>query len=214
MAAEMDCSASAHWDRVYTEKETPTLGWYEAAPETTLALFEACHLPVAAPILLAGVGTSTLVEHLLDLGYQRLIAVDLSAVALHKLQQRLGPRAARVQWVVDDLSAPRHVGAEIGQIALWQDRAVLHFLRSETAREAYRQTLLTLLKPGGHALIACFAPGTAERCSGLPIRPYAAADLAAWLGPAFELKTHLLQTHVMPSGGRREFTHALFQRHA
>ena len=134
-------------------------------------------------------------------------------VPLEKLKQRLGARAESVQWVVDDLSASQHLGAYAGQIDLWQDRAVLHFLLSEAQREAYRQLLLSLLKPKGYALIACFAPGTAERCSGLPIRQASAADLATWLGPVFELKTHLLEPYTMPSGDSRLFTHTLFQRH-
>lgn len=214
MGTESKTNHPDHWNRVYAEKASETLGWYEARPDTTLSLLQSCGLPLTAQILLAGAGTSTLVDHLLDLGYLGLIAADLSAVALEKLKQRLGARAERVQWVVDDLSASQHLGDYAGQVDLWQDRAVLHFLLSEAQREAYRQLLYSLLKPGGYALIACFAPGTAERCSGLPIRQYSASELADWLGPEFVLKTHLEETYTMPSGDLRLFTHALFQRHA
>lgn len=214
MNTEASNNHPTHWDRVYAEKDTETLGWYEPSPDTTLELLKQCHLPLSAQILIAGAGTTTLVDHLLDQGYTGLIAADLSAVALDKLQQRLGERASRLQWVVDDLSASEQLGAYLGQLDLWQDRAVLHFLLTEPEREGYLNLLKHLLKPGGFALIACFAPGTAERCSGLPIRQYSAADLAEWLGPSFALITHQLQTYTMPSGGLREFTHALFQRHA
>lgn len=213
MNTDLDGNHPTHWDRVYAEKDSETLGWYEPSPQTTLELLRQCDLPLSAQILIAGAGTTTLVDHLLDLGYTGLIAADLSAVALAKLQQRLGERASQLQWVVDDLSASEKLGAYQGQLDLWQDRAVLHFLLTESAREGYLQLLKKLLKPGGFALIACFAPGSAERCSGLPIRQYSAADLAEWLGPSFELKTHQLQTYTMPSGGLREFTHALFKRH-
>ncbi|MBT9547602.1 MAG: class I SAM-dependent methyltransferase [Candidatus Sericytochromatia bacterium] len=213
MNTALDGNHPTHWDRVYAEKDSESLGWYEPSPQTTLELLRQCHLPHSAQILIAGAGTTTLVDHLLDLGYTGLIAADLSAVALEKLQQRLGERASRLQWVVDDLSASKQLGAYQGQLDLWQDRAVLHFLLTDAEREGYLQSLKKLLKPGGFALIACFAPGTAERCSGLPIRQYSAADLAEWLGPSFELTTHQLQTYTMPSGGQREFTHALFKRH-
>lgn len=213
MTAASGGNHPTHWDRVYAEKDSESLGWYEPSPETTLELLMQCALPLSARILIAGAGTTTLVDHLLDLGYTGLIAADLSAVALEKLQQRLAERASQLQWVVDDLSASEKLAVYQGQLDLWQDRAVLHFLLTESAREGYLQLLKKLLKPGGFALIACFAPGTADRCSGLPIRQYSATDLAEWLGPSFELKTQRLQTYTMPSGGQREFTHALFLRH-
>lgn len=54
---------------------------------------------------------------------------------------------------------------------VWHDRAVFHFLTDADARVRYREHLLEVLKPGGSAIIATFAPDGPEKCSGLPIAP-------------------------------------------
>jgi EEF1A lysine methyltransferase 2 len=208
----MPSSQAPHWNKVYNHKASKELGWYESHPELSLNLIKKCQLPSEALILIAGAGTTTLVDALIDLGFSSLIACDLSAIALKNLQTRLGVQAQTVDWIVDDLSAAQNLDKYASRIDLWQDRAVLHFLLTEPERTGYLKSLKDLLKPGGFALIACFAPGTVQRCSGLPIRQYSAQDLSDWLGSNFKLIESHLQTYTQPSGGQREFTHALFQR--
>ena len=86
---------------------------------------------------------------------------------------RLGGRAEQVEWVVADVTTwePRQA------YDLWHDRAAFHFLTEERDRKAYVARLVKAVKPGGHAIIATFAPDGPERCSGLPVMRYDAESL-------------------------------------
>jgi len=50
---------------------------------------------------------------------------------------------------------------------------------------AYVARLIEAVKPGGHAIIATFAPDGPERCSGLPVARYDAESLRRVVGDAF-----------------------------
>ena len=203
---------SEHWDAVYTRQSDSQLGWYETCPETTLKLIDACQLPASAQIMIAGAGTSTLPAHLIERGYKALTLCDLSAVALEKQKIALGSAATEITCWLSDLSQTDSLPDSTVFFDLWQDRAVFHFLIEECERSAYLTHVQKKLKPGGFLLLACFAPGTARRCSGLPVRQYAIEDLQNWLGSEFVISQHLSQTHLTPTHQLREFTYALFQR--
>ena len=98
--------------------------------------------------------------------------------------------------------------------ALWHDRAVFHFLTLPAERATYLRALERGLALGGHLIIATFAPDGPERCSGLEVARYDAAELAAVLGPSFELVESRREEHATPSGGMQPFTFARFVRSA
>jgi SAM-dependent methyltransferase len=155
-----------------------------------------------------GAGASTLVDRLLDRGFERLTVVDVSESALRATRTRLGPRAERVRWVAADvrgLILPRPVD-------LWHDRAVFHFLIAAVDQAAYLSSLLRALRPGGHVVLATFGPQGPERCSGLPVERYDAEGLARRLGDGFELIRSLERLHTTPAGAVQQFTYALFRR--
>lgn len=89
---------------------------------------------------------------------------------------------------------------------LWHDRAVFHFLVDEHDRDRYLATLTDALAPGGCVIVATFADDGPEMCSGLPVRRYAAEDLRAALGGAFELVETRREVHVTPRGASQPFT--------
>ena len=89
---------------------------------------------------------------------------------------------------------------------LWHDRAVFHFLVEERDRDRYIATLSDALAPGGRVIVATFADDGPEMCSGLPVRRYAAEDLAAALGTGFELVETRREAHVTPRGTQQPFT--------
>ena len=89
---------------------------------------------------------------------------------------------------------------------LWHDRAVFHFLVDEHDRDRYRTTLTDALAPGGVLIVATFADDGPEMCSGLPVRRYAADDLAGALGEGFELVETRREQHVTPRGAVQPFT--------
>ncbi len=208
----MSKSMEVHWNTVYASKPINQLGWYEPHPTPSLQLIEQCVLDKQAAILDIGSGVTTLLKALLGLGYQQIYALDISETALEKARAELGAaQAARIQWLVDDITHPAKL-LSLPQIALWHDRAVLHFFTDDRQRQNYLATLLKMLRPGGYAIIAAFAMGGATKCSGLDVRNYDRASLRQFLGPHFELIASLDYIYRMPSGDVRPYIYTLFQR--
>jgi SAM-dependent methyltransferase len=189
-----------HWDRAYQGKDVQKLGWFESHPEKSLELIAKCDLLEEDKIIDVGSGASTLMDALLDAGYKNITAVDISAAALQSARERLGPsKSEKINWLIDDLTKPVHL-SKPKNVALWHDRAVLHFLLDEKHRQVYKETILAVLKPGGHVIIAAFAIGGATKCSGLDLYNYDRESLVAFLGAAFKLEHSFTHTYIMPSG--------------
>ena len=86
------------------------------------------------------------------------------------------------------------------------------FLAEEADRQAYLEAVRGAVRPGGHVVIATFAPGGPDRCSGLPVERYDAGKLSEFFGSDFKLIRGLARPHVTPGGATQEFTYAVFQR--
>jgi EEF1A lysine methyltransferase 2 len=200
-----------HWDRVYVSQDVDKLGWYEPVPEPSLRLIRSCALEKTSVILNVGAGTTTLVDELLRLGYQQIIANDISPVALGKLKQRLGKQQDKVKWVVDDLLHPSELSG-IGPVDLWHDRAVLHFFTKPAEQEQYFGLLKKLVTSPGFVILATFRAGGATTCSGLPVLGYDAPGLEMKLGSDFEMVEAFDHRYTMPSGDSRKYIYALFKR--
>ncbi len=201
-----------HWERVYQKNAVDRLGWYESSPEPSLQLIELCDLPKNAAILNVGAGATTLVDELIETGYQNIIANDISSKALEELQLRLGTeRSKLVRWVIDDLTDPAEFKS-LEQIDLWHDRAVLHFFNEPDEQDAYFNLLRKLVKVEGHVIIAAFNLQGAPKCSGLPVYKYDAKMLQEKLGKKFQLKEAFDYTYTQPSGDTREYVYTMFQR--
>lgn len=193
----------AHWDTIYRTKPPHQLSWFQAEPRTSLDLIRRAVPDVNAAIIDVGGGASTLVDRLHSAGYRRLTVLDLSPSALETARGRLGPGADDVTWIEADV-----LTADLppGHFDLWHDRAVFHFLTAAADRARYVDQVRTALRPGGHVIVATFADDGPEMCSGLPVRRYAAEDLAAALGTGFELVETRREVHVTPRGTQQPFT--------
>jgi len=203
-----------HWEQVYEKQQVSQLGWFEQSPEPSLELIEACRLEREASMLHVGAGATTLVDVLLEKGYENMVANDISSSALDKLKDRLGPRlAGKVRWVVDDLTKPDLLNS-LEPVDLWHDRAVLHFFNDPADQLAYFDLLRKLVKMGGYVIIAAFSLDGAEKCSGLPVFRYDKNILQEQLGNGFSLIKAFDHTYFMPSGNTREYIYTLFQRTA
>ena len=97
-------------------------------------------------------------------------------------------------------------------IALWHDRALLHFLLGEKERGAYLTTLKKVSKRGGYVIIACFSLKGAKKCSGLNVMNYDQKMLADFLGEDFELIEYFEHTYYTPWGEERPYVYTLFKR--
>jgi SAM-dependent methyltransferase len=193
----MNAGRIEHWQEVYSTRPVDRLGWYRPRLDTSLHWIKAIDLPRDAPVIDVGCGASNLVDDLLDAGFSAITALDVSQNALEILRQRLGDKAAAVEWIAADVTA---VELPAGRYRLWHDRAALHFLIDPGERARYRQQLSTALCPGGHVIIGVFAPEAPPRCSGLPVHRYALDDLLDLLGEGFELVKHANELHVTPGG--------------
>jgi SAM-dependent methyltransferase len=201
-----------HWNRVYKTREMDKLGWYEEKPMPSLNLLSRCNIDKDSPILDVGCGATTLIDCLIEQGFKNIIAVDISETALNKLKERLGEeKASLVDFIVDDITQPIHI-KNLKNIAVWHDRALLHFLLEETKLQAYLTTLKKVVKEDGYVILATYSLKGAKRCSGLDVKQYDQNMLTEFLGNEFELVEYLEYTYHMPSGETRPYVYTLFQR--
>lgn len=192
-----------HWERVYRTKKPTEVSWYAVHLGTSLRMIEAAARK-GPSIIDVGGGESTLVDDLLDRGYQHLTVLDLSATALDVAQARLANRARRVEWLCGDVTsfpfAPHRYD-------VWHDRAVFHFLTAPNDRAAYVRQVARAVKPGGHVIVATFGPEGPTKCSGLNVMRYGADALHDEFGAEFRLLEHLTEVHHTPTGPTQQFTY-------
>lgn len=193
----------AHWEQVYAGKSPEQVSWYQKVPELSLRLIRNAGVPHTSPIIDVGGGASTLVESLLDDGYERLAVLDISSKALAYAQDRLGERAGHVEWIVADATdfTASH------PFTLWHDRAVFHFLTDAEDRRKYVDVLKRTLAPGGHVILAAFAIGGPLKCSALDIVQYDSEKLLGELGSGFLLVEESSEVHLTPAGKEQQFAY-------
>jgi len=199
----------SHWQRVYEEKDSQEVSWYRPHLDTSLEWIEASGVPTSARIIDVGGGAATLIDDLLERGFGSITVLDVSTAALAVAKGRLGDRAAGVTWLAGDVTE-----IDLGDASydLWHDRAVLHFLTDEDDRRKYARALRRALVPGGHAILAAFAPHGPEKCSDLPVRRHSTADFVDLVGEGFTLRAETVETHVTPSGNEQPFAYCWLER--
>ncbi len=198
----MGSSARAkHWNTAYERGSTTGVSWFQPEASVSLRLIESLGVGPDAPIIDIGGGASTLADGLIDRGFIDVSVLDVSQTALDAARKRLGSRAAKVQWLCQDLLAwtpPR-------RYAVWHDRAVYHFLVDVLDRRRYADILKASIADDGHVVLATFAPDGPDKCSGLPVARYGPSELVAGLGE-FKLVATEREEHVTPTGHMQPFT--------
>lgn len=202
-----DFDKKAHWQNVYEQKAATEVSWFENKPAVSLDLIAQCGLSSSAPIIDVGGGASTLVDQLIEQGHTNLTVLDISGAALESTQDRIGKKADAVDWIESDVIAfsPEH------QFVVWHDRALFHFLTDNEDRRRYVSVLKDALQVGGYLILASFAVGGPEKCSGLPIVQYNAQKLRAELGSDFELVEERAEEHITPAQRVQKFAYFRFQ---
>jgi trans-aconitate methyltransferase len=197
-----------HWQKVYTSKGENELSWFQENPAPSLEFIDRAGANPASAIIDIGGGASRLVDALIERGFRAITVLDLSEAALAAAKARLGDRADRVQWLASDVTTWQPPQS----FDIWHDRAAFHFLAEARDRAAYLSRLRQALKPGGHAIIATFAPDGPERCSGLPVMRYDAASLAQMLGDSFALVESRSHQHITPWHSVQRFQFSMLRR--
>jgi hypothetical protein len=189
-----------HWDHRYSGAGATGVSWYQPEPAMSLALIDRLHMAKDAPVIDVGGGASLLVDRLVARGYTDLTVLDVSSTALEIARRRLDD-AVRVRWLHENILTwePER------RYALWHDRAVFHFLTNAGERAKYLTTMRQALSDSGTVIIGTFASDGPERCSGLPVARYDAADLERLL-EGFTVVESSREEHVTPGGIVQPFT--------
>lgn len=198
----------AHWDNVYRTKPTDSVSWYQPSPDGSLAAIARTGVSLSAPIIDVGGGASVLVDSLLVQGFTDLTVLDTAGPALDIVRKRIGIAVTNVEFIVADIAhwMPQR------RYSVWHDRAVFHFLTSDSDRTAYIGALNAGLANGGFVIIATFAAEGPEKCSGLPVRRHDPVALAAAVGPGFKTIQIWREDHSTPGGSVQPFTWGIFQK--
>jgi len=199
-----------HWEQIYHTKDCEQVSWYQLHPRLSLQYIQNTGIGKTGQIIDVGGGASTLVDHLLDDGFQHVTVLDISAEALEIVKQRLDRRAGSVTWLEADITQitlPHH------KYDVWHDRAVFHFLTEAQNRQRYVNAVREAVKPGGHVIVATFASDGPERCSGLEVARYDPQSLHSEFGTDFELLDSTREEHQTPFGTEQKFMYCYCRKH-
>ena len=67
-----------HWENIYSTKTPDQVSWYRPHLETSMALIKRAAIDRRASIIDVGGGESTLVDDLLEQGFQNITVLDVS----------------------------------------------------------------------------------------------------------------------------------------
>ena len=197
-----------HWENIYKTKPLEESGWYQQTPTTSLEAIKKFNVPTTAKIIDIGGGDSFLVDRLLDLGYQDITVLDISAASLDRAKQRLGAKAQEVKWIVADVANFKPTE----QYDYWHDRAAFHFLIQEQDIENYIDTAKQSIKPSGILFIGTFSEQGPKKCSGIEIKQYSDISLCDRVKGYFEKIECIPVDHKTPSGVIQNFVFCSFKR--
>ena len=137
-----------------------------------------------------------------------MTVLDISENAIAISKNRLGDTAKSIEWIVSDITQ-----FDTSQkFSLWHDRALFHFLTDPSDRKIYVKALTKAIRTEGHLIIATFAIGGPEKCSGLEIVQYDSEKMIAELGDNFKLVEERKEIHITPANKEQEFIFFHFLR--
>lgn len=201
-------STKSHWDYIYSTKNRNEVSWTQDIPKTSLDFIHSFHLTRDASIIDVGGGDSTLVDHLLDEGYEDVTVLDVSAHALARAKERLGERADSVHWVAADITE----FTTSKKYDVWHDRAAFHFCLTPEQVEKYLETARSGIKHNGYLTLGTFSTQGPRKCSGLDIRQYSEESLQSQLQEGFEKMRCVTEDHETPFKTLQNFLFCSFRR--
>ena len=197
-----------HWENIYATKELKDVSWYESTPTTSLNFLKQFEVPKSAKIIEVGGGDSLFVDHLLDLGYQDITVLDISAAALERAKKRLGDRASNVKWIVAD--AATFIPTE--KYDFWHDRAALHFLTKEEEIENYVEAIKEGMTETGVLILGTFSEQGPTKCSGIEIKQYSEKSMTDRLSKYFNKVKCITVDHKTPFDTTQNFIFCSFKK--
>jgi 2-polyprenyl-3-methyl-5-hydroxy-6-metoxy-1,4-benzoquinol methylase len=199
-----------HWEKIYSTKAPDQVSWYRRHLEKSLALIKRSASDRTASVIDVGGGESTLVDDLVEEGFQNITVLDVSQAAIDVNKKRLGERAERVRWIVADIT---QVELETQAYDVWHDRAVFHFLTAPDQRASYVRQVARSVKPEGYVIVSTFGPEGPTKCSGLEVVRYDADSLHSEFGEPFQLIESSKEVHQTPFGTMQQFLYCYCRVH-
>jgi SAM-dependent methyltransferase len=198
----------SHWENIYQAKAENEVSWFQLYPRTSMNFIELFDLPLDANIIDVGGGDSHFVDALIDKGYQNIWVLDISANAIERAKRRLGKRAARVNWIVSDITTFE----PSVKFDFWHDRAAFHFLTTEDKIYKYVSIAEDAVKKNGYLVLGTFSENGPAKCSGLDIKQYSEVSMSARFEIAFNRIKCITEDHRTPSDTLQNFLFCSFQR--
>jgi len=195
-----------HWETVYETKSPEQVSWTQEVPKTSLDFIHSFGADKKARIIDIGGGDSKLVDYLLDNGYENITVLDISAKALDRAKDRLGDKAAKVNWVVSDVTE----FAPDTAFDIWHDRATFHFLT--TKEQVVKYLDIARQSVNGYMTIGTFSTNGPTKCSGLDIQQYDEQTLTAELENGFDKLKCITEDHTTPFNTTQNFLFCSFKR--
>jgi 2-polyprenyl-3-methyl-5-hydroxy-6-metoxy-1,4-benzoquinol methylase len=175
-------------------------------PTTSLQFIHAFQLPKTVKIIDIGGGDSKLADYLLEEGFTDITVLDISAQAIEKAKKRLGSNAAKIKWLVHDVTdfVPDNT------YDVWHDRATFHFLTRHEQIANYVNKAAKAVK--GYMIIGTFSDNGPEKCSGLPVQRYSESALTAELQKSFAKIRCITEDHITPFNTHQNFLFCSFKK--
>lgn len=202
----MDTERKQHWEKVYATKQPHEVSWTQEVPDASLRLIHEAGLPKSAPVIDIGGGDSRLVDFLLEEGYEDITVLDISEAALDRARKRLGDKGNLVTWIASDIRDFRPER----QYSIWHDRAAFHFLTSPGDIATYVDITSKAVK--NYMVIGTFSETGPEKCSGLPVSRYRAAQLTKLFAGSFDNISCIREDHITPFNTVQNFLFCSFRK--
>jgi len=202
----MTLSRKKHWEIVYKTKNPDQVSWTQETPRTSLDFINSFKLKKTAKIIDIGGGDSTLVDFLLEEGFENITVLDISAKSLEKSKNRLGEKANKVNWIVSDITEfePNMI------YDVWHDRATFHFLTTNEQIKKYIE--IAKKSVSGFLTIGTFSQHGPKKCSGLEIKQYSEKELTSKFKNGFDKIQCVTEDHKTPFDTKQNFLFCSFKR--
>ncbi len=197
-----------HWEKVFATKQVTEVSWYQQKPETSINFFIENNISKEAKIIDIGGGDSYLIDNLLELGYENLFLLDISANAIERIKNRLGSKAEKVAFIISDILDFQPETT----FDVWHDRASFHFLTAENEVAIYKELVSNSIAPNGFLFLGTFSENGPLKCSGLEITQYSESKFEAIFGTDFEKIKCFEENHQTPFDTTQNFIFCTFKK--
>lgn len=197
-----------HWEKVFDTKTETEVSWFQPYPKTSVEFINLFDLGKDKNIIDVGGGDSHFIDALIDMGYQNIYLLDISAKAIERVKQRLGAKADRVNYIVSDIldfKSSIHFD-------FWHDRAAFHFLTTEEQVDKYVTIAENAISKDGYLVLGTFSESGPTKCSGLEIQQYNEISMRKRFEKYFERIKCIEDIHTTPFNTTQNFLFCSFKK--